>query len=100
MLPPLESVRDWGIAAGYRDWKRQARRASDRAVAAVLEAMGADGPAPPPSPVLAVFQDDRRRLRGEVVLEGGGSAVLRGEPPAALPPGYHRLEGRLLIVAP
>lgn len=96
----MESVRDWGIVPTYRDWKRVPRQASDRAVAAVLESLGASGPRPPASPVVAVFQDDRVALRGEVELEDGGRVTLRGEPPAGLPPGYHRLRGRLLIVAP
>lgn len=97
---PADSVRNWGVTRSYRDWKRQLRSAPDSAVAAVLDAMGASGAAPPSSPVVAVFQDDRRPLRGEVELEGGGRRLLRGDLPATLPPGYHRLGERLLIVAP
>src|SRR5579872_116535 len=100
MQPPRDSVRNWGVVRSYRDWRRQPREASDAAVAAVAEALGVSGPSPPRSPVLAVFQDDRRRLRGDVELEAGGTITLRDEPPANLPTGYHRLGERLLIVAP
>ena len=88
------------MVRSHLDWKRRPQAASDSAVAAVLEALGASGSAPPASPVLAVFQDDRRPLSGDVQLEDGGRRLLRGELPATLPPGYHRLGDRLLIVAP
>jgi 4-alpha-glucanotransferase len=100
-MPRLpDSVRNWGIQPTYRDWKRTTRRASDRAVAAVLDALGARTAAPPRSPVVAVFQDDPRPLRGDLRLEDGGRRTLRGELPVSLPAGYHRLNGRLLVVAP
>ncbi|HEX6487851.1 MAG TPA: 4-alpha-glucanotransferase [Candidatus Dormibacteraeota bacterium] len=96
----MHRVRNWGVQPVYRDWRQELREASPAAVEAVLQALGAESEAPPRSPVLSVFQGDRTRLRGEVRLEGGGSVRVDGPLPDSVPPGYHRLGERLLIVAP
>ncbi|HEX2294141.1 MAG TPA: 4-alpha-glucanotransferase [Actinomycetota bacterium] len=97
----------WGISPGYVDAREEWKDSPPDAVAAILDAMGADGDRPPESPVV-VTSPDRRADLGDAVeirFEDGGSAPVRGALPDDTPPGYHRLAApdgteRDLIVSP
>ena len=87
----------WGIAPGYEDVDHQWHDAPPASVAAVLDAMGADGPAPPglgdDNPVWVVRAGEQVTAAGpwELTLEDG--TVLTGTDvlPHDLPLGYHDL---------
>lgn len=85
----------WGIEAGYHDVRGEWHPAAPDVVAAVLEAMGADGrPAPPPgeTEVWVVGQDEPVACWGpwSLTLEDG-SRLDGSDRLPALPLGYHAL---------
>ncbi|MDQ3953529.1 MAG: 4-alpha-glucanotransferase [Actinomycetota bacterium] len=92
----LADPRAWGIAPGYVDARKRWKDAPPETIAAVLEAMGAAGDAPPESPVVVARQGADADLGDavEVRFEDGGSARVDGALPPDAPPGYHRLVGR------
>ncbi|HEX2196772.1 MAG TPA: 4-alpha-glucanotransferase [Actinomycetota bacterium] len=86
----------WGIAPGYVDAREQWKDAPPETIAAILQAMGAEGDAPPQSPVVVARRGGDADL-GEAVevrFEDGGSARVDGALPPDAPLGYHRLVGR------
>jgi 4-alpha-glucanotransferase len=95
----------WGIEREYTDAGGTHRTVSPEAVAAVLEAMGADADAPPPSPIWLGRPGERLQAPATVILEDGSDLGELSALPGETPYGYHRLveadgaEG-LLIVAP
>ncbi len=95
----------WGIEREYTDAGGTHRTVSPEAVAAVLEAMGVDADAPPPSPVRLGQPGERLHAPATVILEDGTSLGELSALPGDTPYGYHRLVAadgseRLLIVAP
>ena len=88
--------RAWGVAPGYVDASERWRDAPPETVAAVLDAMGAEGDAPPASPVVVARQGSDEDLGDavEVRFEDGGTARVDGALPPDSPLGYHRLVGR------
>ncbi|MBV8692536.1 MAG: 4-alpha-glucanotransferase [Actinobacteria bacterium] len=87
----------WGVTSGYEDVDHQWHDAPPETVAAVLEAMGADGPQPPgmgdDNPVWVVRTGDRVRAEGPwtLTLEDGGELTGEEVLPADVPLGYHHL---------
>src|SRR5205807_4693622 len=83
----------WGVEAGYHDIGGRWVEADPETVAAVLEAMGADGAGPPPSPALVVRTGEPAAIGGpfEVVTEDAAVVAGEGWLPTDLPPGYHTL---------
>ncbi|HEX2063700.1 MAG TPA: 4-alpha-glucanotransferase, partial [Acidimicrobiales bacterium] len=86
----------WGIAPGYHDHHGDWRPTPKATAEALLEAMGADGRASPPTGddrVRVVVAGGRERLEGRWTLEteDGGDRTVEGELPADLPLGYHEL---------
>src|SRR3954452_24459461 len=87
----------WGVTAGYEDVDQRWHDAPPATVAAVLEAMGADGPVPPgmgdDNTVWVVRAGERVRADGpwQLTLEDG--SVLEGTDllPHDTPLGYHDL---------
>ncbi|HEX2056959.1 MAG TPA: 4-alpha-glucanotransferase [Actinomycetota bacterium] len=97
----------WGIAPGYVDAREQWQDAPPETIAAVLEAMGAEGDAPPESPVVIARAGAGVDLGDtvEVRFEDGGSTRVDGLLPPDTPLGYHRVVARdgrerELIVSP
>lgn len=98
----------WGIATGYVDASGRWRPTPPATVAALLDALGADSPAPPslpPSPLVVRGRLRRRLPRpAELVLEDGTVVGRVEEVPAGLPVGYHVLVTdagpRPLLVSP
>ena len=92
----MPDPRAWGVAPGYVDACERWKETAPETAAALLEAMGAEGDAPPESPVVVTRHGADADLGDavEVRFEDGGSArVERGLPPDA-PFGYHHLVGR------
>lgn len=87
----------WGVTPGYEDVDQVWHDAPPATVAAVLEAMGADGPQPPgvgsDNPVWVVRAGERVRAEGPWSLTREDGAVVRGADalPADVPLGYHDL---------
>ena len=97
----------WGIAPGYHDVAGEWRAPTPETRAALLAAMRATAPEPPPSSTLVVRAGDQARVpEPELVTEEGAVIRLAGTLPPDLPAGYHRLCGpdsgaeRRLIVSP
>ncbi|HEY6379750.1 MAG TPA: 4-alpha-glucanotransferase [Candidatus Dormibacteraeota bacterium] len=97
----------WGVARSYTDTGDTRHRPSRRSVAAALEAMGADSPAPTGAPavILAPGQGASLAAPALCLLEEGGELALEGRVPPDLPVGVHSLIDRRgtpapLIVAP
>ena len=97
----------WGVETGYEDFKEEWHDTPIETIERVLETMGAESDAPPPSPVTIVRSGDGSPVEAvEVWTEDGGSVkVVGGRLPRDLPPGYHRLvdrdgSTRDLIVSP
>jgi 4-alpha-glucanotransferase len=95
------------VQTGFRDGLGRWQAASAAAVAAILDALGAEAATPPAGNAsLIVHPGLRRRLpeTAQVVLEDGTELAASRELPADLPPGYHRLRTaggeRQLIVSP
>ncbi|HZQ88323.1 MAG TPA: 4-alpha-glucanotransferase [Acidimicrobiales bacterium] len=87
----------WGVTAGYEDVDHRWHDAPPDTVAAVLEAMAADGPVPPgmgdDNPVWVVRAGERVRADGRWLLTLEDGAELRGDDllPLDVPTGYHDL---------
>lgn len=98
----------WGIADGYHDITGRWITPDPAAVSRALEAMRAEGPAPPADPVrvVRVGATDPLEEPHEVVTESGGVVPAESALPPELPPGYHTLRrlrdgvSRRLIVSP
>ena len=98
----------WGIAPGYHDITGRWVEPEPDTVRLVLDAMRAEGWAPPPSPVRIVEQGTPLDLgeAHELTTEDGAALPEVHVLPPDLPPGYHRLRrledghGRRLIVSP
>jgi 4-alpha-glucanotransferase len=98
----------WGIDDGYFDALGVWRDTSPATHRAIVEAMGGDPEAPPPSsaPVLVVRAGatGSTPARGELRLEDGRLLTVEDALPADLPLGYHELRGddgvTRVIVAP
>jgi hypothetical protein len=75
----------WGIEREYTDAGGTHRTVSPEAVAAVLEAMGVDADAPPPSPVRLGRPGERLQAPATVILEDGSDlgelSALPGDTP-------------------
>lgn len=84
----------WGIDPGYSAIGGRWVPAPATTEAAILEAMGASGDEPGPSPVLVVAAGEERPLPGgdhRIELEEGGERRCQGTLPPDLPTGYHTL---------
>jgi 4-alpha-glucanotransferase len=87
----------WGVTSGYEDVDHQWHDSPASSVAAVLEAMGADGPLPPgvgdDNPVWVVRAGERVRADGPwaLTLEDGTSLTGTDLLPPDVPLGYHDL---------
>jgi 4-alpha-glucanotransferase len=98
----------WGIAEGYHDAFGEWRVPSPATREALLRAMGAEGDAPPPAPVIVRSPGQRIEIPepARLVLEDGAVLDFDGTLPADIPPGYHELRPRddgppiRLIVSP
>src|SRR5688500_20373857 len=94
-LPPrMASKTDaWSIADGYEDALGVWRPLAPSTRAALRAAMGAEGDAPPPAPVMVVRSGERHVIeqRAHDALEDGRRLDVDGATPADLPPGYHVL---------
>ena len=105
--PPRTDPEAWGVQRSY-ELGRETRTAPEATVVKVLEVMGADAAAPPPSPVEFVRSGRARVVPGavEVLTEDGRTVPApAGRLPADLPCGYHRLvqrndSMRALVVSP
>lgn len=84
----------WGVQTGYEDASGVWQTPSPAAVAAVLDALDADGAGPPlDGAPLIVRGQVRRQLTSpaEIVLEDGTVLPAASELPPGLPLGYHTL---------
>jgi len=87
----------WGIAPGYHHVRGDWISAPDAGIRAALAAMGADGPAPEPTPTWVIRRDDGLDVPFDADLEteDGGIVGVGGHvPPEGLPLGYHLLRPR------
>ncbi|HXM58894.1 MAG TPA: 4-alpha-glucanotransferase [Candidatus Dormibacteraeota bacterium] len=108
MEPTIERAAAWGVAPGYHDIGGSWVPARPETVSRILDAMGADGPEPPPPGALVVRAGERRPLSrpAEVVTEDGAVLPAADAVPAELPAGYHVLRSpadgteTALIVSP
>lgn len=106
-MKPRPDPAAWGVVERYRDFSGRWVDASPETVEAVLDAMGAEDPAPPADDsVLVVRPGERPPLDGRVEIhtEQGTSLSVEERLPSDLPLGYHTVEARgavkKLIVAP
>jgi 4-alpha-glucanotransferase len=98
----------WGVAHGYHDISGRWVEPEPESVARVLATLGADGPEPPPSPVIFVEHGSTPEVGEpcELVTEDGARLSPGERLPADLVPGYHRLyrlrdgASRRLVVTP
>src|SRR5918996_769347 len=97
----------WGVDTGYHDLWGNWHEAPASTLEAVFTAMDADGPAPPPSPVVFARQGEDKSFGApsEVRLEEGGHLKFEDRLPPDLPIGYHDVitgdgPARRLIVSP
>ena len=98
----------WGIADGYHDAFGEWRVPSPTTREALRRAMGAEGDAPPPAPVIVRRAGERIDIPEptRLILEDGAELDFDGTLPADAPPGYHELRPRddgppiRLIVSP
>src|SRR5262249_51460044 len=83
----------WGIADGYHDAFGEWRTLSPTTREALRRAMGAEGDAPPPPPVLVRRAGERIEIpaSARLVLEDGGELDVDGTLPSDIPLGYHEL---------
>ena len=83
----------WGIADGYHDAFGEWRAPTPPTREALLRAMGAEGEAPPPAPVIVRRAGERIEVpaRARLVLEDGAALDFDGTLPVDIPPGYHEL---------
>lgn len=93
MEPTIERAAAWGVAPGYHDLEGRWVTPRPETVSRVLDAMGADGPEPPPPGALVVRTGETRALPwpAEVVTEDGAVLPAPGALPADLAAGYHTL---------
>jgi len=98
----------WGIAEGYHDAFGEWRVLTPSTRDALRGAMGAEGEAPPPVPLLVRRVGERIEIPepARVVLEDGATFDVDGVLPDDMPPGYHQILPRddgppiRLIVSP
>jgi 4-alpha-glucanotransferase len=98
----------WAIADGYEDALGVWRPLAPRTRRSLREAMGADGDAPPPAPVIVARAGAPCAIPGpgRLALEDGGVLTVGDGLPPDVPLGYHTLstdataEPITLIVAP
>ena len=98
----------WGIADGYHDAFGNWRVPSPTTRESLRRAMGAEGDAPPPAPLLVRRAGERIEIPApaRLVLEDGATLDVNGTLPADVPSGYHELHPRddgppiRLIVSP
>ncbi len=83
----------WGIADGYHDAFGEWRAPTPATHEALLRAMGAEGEAPPPAPIIVRRAGERIEVpaRARLVLEDGAALDFDGTLPVDIPPGYHEL---------
>jgi len=83
----------WGIADGYHNAFGEWRVPSAATRGALLRAMGAEGHAPPPAPVIVRQTGERIDIpaAARLVLEDGSELEFDGALSADIPPGYHEL---------
>ena len=84
----------WGIADGYHDALGEWRVLSTATREALRRAMGAEGDAPPPAPVIVGRAGERVDIAApaRLVLEDGAALDFDGTLPVDVPPGYHELQ--------
>src|SRR5205823_3467221 len=89
----LQMTDAWGIADGYHDAFGEWRAPTPATHEALLRAMGAEGEAPPPAPVIVRRAGERIEVpaRARLVLEDGAALDFDGTLPVDIPPGYHEL---------
>jgi len=94
----------WGVAPGYHDIGGRWVAADRETVAAVLDAMGADAPQPPPPTAQIVRAGQPLALPdGSEVVTEDGATLRAASASAGLPAGYHTLrhgegtETRLIV---
>src|SRR5439155_922905 len=95
--PPHVQMTDaWGIADGYHDAFGDWRVPSPTTREALRRAMGAEGDAPPPAPVIVRRAGERIDIPEptRLILEDGAELDFDGPLPADAPPGYHQLRPR------
>ncbi|HEV7677629.1 MAG TPA: 4-alpha-glucanotransferase [Candidatus Dormibacteraeota bacterium] len=104
----------WGVETSWEDVHRERHAVPAQTLQAILDALGADGPAPPGRGPVVVRRSSGaggapgrspRLPAGELVLEDGTTLPVDGRLPDAVPLGYHRLrprrgEERTVIVSP
>jgi len=83
----------WGIAHGYHDAFGEWRTLSPTTRETLRRAMGAEGDAPPPPPVLVRRAGERIEIPApaRLVLEDGGTLDVDGTLPHDVPSGYHEV---------
>ena len=83
----------WGIADGYHDAFGEWREPTPATHEALVRAMGAEGEAPPPAPIIVRRAGERIEVpaRARLVLEDGAALDFDGTLPVDIPPGYHEL---------
>src|SRR5216117_2445978 len=84
----------WGIADGYHDALGEWRVLSTATREALRRAMGAEGDAPPPAPVIVGRAGERVDIAApaRLVLEDGAALDFDGTLPVDVPSGYHELQ--------
>jgi len=83
----------WGIADGYHDAFGEWRSLTSTTREVLRRAMGAEGDAPPPPPVLVRRAGERIELPApaRLILEDGAALDVDGTLPPDIPSGYHEL---------
>ncbi|HEV2757538.1 MAG TPA: 4-alpha-glucanotransferase [Actinomycetota bacterium] len=92
----MPDPKTWGVDTGYVDAREEWKDAPPETIEAILDAMGADAPAPPESPVVVARAGKPVDLgdAAEVRFEDGGTAPAEDGLPPDAPLGYHRIVGR------
>jgi 4-alpha-glucanotransferase len=83
--------RSWGIEPTYEDVAQETHEVPEATLAALLEEMGASSDGPPDAPVRTCRPGEVVDLRGELLLEDGGSTLVDGRVGDDVDHGYHDL---------